>query len=148
MSANERTPTRDELLAMAYVDNELEDTARREFEARLAKEPALSKEVAELQKLEVMARNAVPPEPMDYEWKRLEQELAHSVGNPIGWIALCIGSVGLFGWVFYELVRSEMELLPKVLILSILGGLTILLALTARARLRTLPYDPYRSIQR
>ena len=67
---------------------------------------------------------------------------------PIGWIALCIGSVGLFGWVFYELVRSEMELLPKVLILSILGGLTILLALTARARLRTLPYDPYRSIQR
>ena len=48
MTSRERTPTPDELLAMAYVDGELDDEAARAFEDRLPDEPALVREVAEL----------------------------------------------------------------------------------------------------
>ena len=49
-------PTRDELLVMAYVDDELAAEARSDFQARLANEPELVRQVAVYQKLEGLAR--------------------------------------------------------------------------------------------
>ena len=46
-----REPTRGQLLAMAYVDGELAESAHQEFEDRLRREPALMREVAELKRL-------------------------------------------------------------------------------------------------
>ena len=51
-----RVPTRLELLSMAYVDGELSDSARHEFEARLREEPALLREVEELAALRTLLR--------------------------------------------------------------------------------------------
>ena len=46
MSAADRHPSRDELLAMAYVDDELDPAERARFEARLADEPRLALRVS------------------------------------------------------------------------------------------------------
>ncbi len=46
-----REPTRGQLLAMAYVDGELAESAHQKFEDRLRREPALMREVAELKML-------------------------------------------------------------------------------------------------
>ena len=149
MTQEKREPTRDELLAMAYVDGELADDARTEFEARLASEPALLREVAELKKLEVIARQTAPPEPIDHEWKRLEKEVVHAGGHFLGFLLAALGTLGLAGWGMLEVFRDdELTLVPKLLIGMTIGGFAVLFLVILRARLRTLPYDPYTEVQR
>ncbi len=143
-----REPTRDELLAMAYVDGELSGEDRASFEARLGSEPALLREVAELSRLGVMARQITPAEPKDFEWQRLEAETLHGGGKSLGLLASALGVVGLIGWGLYRLLTGDLELLPKVFVALFLLGLLFVFLLIFRARLRTLPHDPYTEVQR
>jgi len=149
MTNKQREPSRDELLAMAYVDGELSDDAALEFERRLPVEPALVRDVAELKRLEVIARQVAPPEPIDHEWKRLEKEVLHSGGNILGFLLAALGTLGLTGWILLELFRDdELTLVPKLLIGMTVGGFALLFLVILRARLRTLPYDPYTEVKR
>ena len=54
-----REPTRDQLLAMAFVDGELDESARRSFQERWRREPALVKEVAALKGLTRLAQESL-----------------------------------------------------------------------------------------
>ncbi len=148
MSLQEREPTRDELLAMAYVDGELSDEARRDFEARLPDEPFLNREVSELKKLATLARRVAPPEPMDHEWKRLEGELLYGGGSRLGLFLIAIGVLGGSAFLFLELFRSSLGTGPKVLVGILLSGVCLLFLTTLRGRLKTLPYDPYTEVKR
>ena len=143
----DREPTRDELLAMAYADGELGDD-RQEFETRLASEPALARQVAEHQALQLLARTMAPPEPADFEWNRLAADPTQQLGQWLGWVLLAGGSLGLGAWGVWGILTSEMELLPKSLLVAAIAGGFLLLVTTARARLRVLPSDPYRKVQR
>ena len=148
MTAAETHPTRDELLAMAYVDDELAPEARAEVERRMATEPTLAREVARYQGLAVLARQVAPPEPMDHEWRRLEREPLHRTSTVAGWVLLCLGALGLGAWVVYELLIAPIGPLPKALACAVVVGVLVLFLATLRARLRTLPYDPYLEVQR
>ncbi len=141
-------PTRDQLLAMAYVDGELTDEARAELERRLASEPGLRREVVELQKLELIARSAAPQEPMDHEWERLAVEPLQRGTLALGWILLLAGTLGLGGFALFLLFSSDAPLAVKCLLGALVAGGALLLLATLRARLRTLPYDPYTEVKR
>jgi anti-sigma factor RsiW len=147
MSA-EREPTRDELLAMAYADGELAADERAAFEERLASEEALALEVAELRRLDVLARHAVGPEPMDSEWKRLGQDPVQRAGSGLALSLLAVGAVSGLGWLVLELLRSSFSLPLKTILGALLLGLVLMVVMAIRARLKTLPYDPYREVQR
>jgi anti-sigma factor RsiW len=146
MSAREPHP--DELLAMAYVDGELAVETRTAFEQRLASEPALRREVSELQALAVLARHAAPPEPMDHEWAALARDPLQRATLGVGWLLLLIGCAGLAGYTLYTLWSEPVPLPVKLLVSCIVLGLTLLLGATARGRLRTVALDPYEKIQR
>lgn len=148
MNERDREPTRDELLAMAYVDGELAQGARRAFEERLAREPALAREVTALERLHGLARHSVGPEPMDAEWGRLEREPLHKAGVGLGFALVFVGALGLAGWLVLELVRSDLSLPIKLVCGAVIGGAALLVLATLRARLRTLPYDPYTDVRR
>lgn len=148
MTADRREPSRDQLLAMAYVDGELSAEARHEMEARLGSEPALRREVAELQRLAVMTRQLAPPEPMDHEWEELSQELVHSTGTTLGWILAVIGTLGLGATSLVLVATSDMPTGLKFFLAVALAGFALLFLLTLRARLRTLPLDPYTQVKR
>ena len=148
MSSADSPPSRDELLAMAYVDGELAADARRELEERMRAEPPLAREVAELKTLAVLARQTSAPEPMDSEWERLEREWLHGGGMSLGLFLAAAGVVGLSVWGAYELVVSDLQLAAKALMLALIGGLVLMFGLTVRARLRTLPYDSYTKVVR
>lgn len=60
MTAPEREPTPGQLLSMAYVDGELAEPARREFEDRQRREPELAREVAELKALKLLVGSTRP----------------------------------------------------------------------------------------
>jgi len=145
---SEREPTQDELLAMAYADGELAPDERARFEERLRSEPALAREVAELRRLELLARHAAPAEPMDHEWERLARSTGQRGLWRAGWLSFGAGLLGLGAWGLTCLESSQASWVPKLLVpLAILGAL-LLVGAAVRARARTLRYDPYRDVKR
>jgi len=148
MSREDRPPSDDQILAMAFADGELEGAARIEFEARLARDPALALEVTAQKRLHLLAREAAGPEPMDHEWKRIESSRAHRSARGLAWTLIATGSFGLAGWAIAEELRSGLPVVPKISIALLLAGLAMLFLITLRNRLRTMPYDPYTQIKR
>jgi anti-sigma factor RsiW len=145
---SEREPSADELLAMAYADGELAPGERARFEERLRAEPELAREVSELRRLELLARQAAPPEPMDHEWQRLARSSAQRGLRGAGWLFLGAGVLGLVAWGLWRLECSEAPWLPKLLVPLALLGALLLVTAAVRARRRTLRYDPYRDVKR
>ena len=144
----DRDPSPDELLAMAYVDGQLDADQRREFEERLSKTPGLMREVAEQNALAVLARQTTPSEPMDHEWRRMEEESLHGLGIPIGLALSAIGAIGLILWGMFGILISDLEVMIKVFFLLCMGGLAGVFLLILRARIRTHHLDPYTEVQR
>jgi anti-sigma factor RsiW len=146
MSARE--PTRDELLAMAYVDGELTAEGRAELEQRLGASPELRAEVSALKELELLARAAAPREPIDHEWAALARDPVQCGTLGLGWMLVVVAVLGALGYGAYELLGSDAPPLVKGLAFALFFGLALLLGATMRARLRTLRLDPYRKVQR
>ena len=145
---SEREPSKDELLAMAYADGELAPAERARFEERLRAEPGLAREVAELRRLDVLARHAAPPEPMDSEWERLARSRAQRGLWSAGWLFSLAALAGLLAWGLTCLECSNLSWAPKVLVPLLLVGAGLLVAAAVRARARTMRYDPYRDVKR
>lgn len=144
----ERPPTDDELLAMAYADGELDAPARAQFEARMAREPELGREVAAQLKLQIRAREAAPSEPEDFEWARITRSRPRRYVLAIAWIFILLDVLGLIGFGMYEFLTSGAPLLFKLAVTLGLAAFLAWFALVVRARIRTLPYDPYTEIRR
>lgn len=145
---SEHAPTRDQLLAMAYADGELADGARAEFEARLAQEPALRREVSALRDLEMLARQAAPREPADHEWEELAREPSQRATLGLGAGLVVVGGLALLMYGVWSLTRAALEPFVKWPLVALVLGLAFLFGAVLRARLRTLPHDPYRKVRR
>lgn len=148
MKPEDRPPSPDELLAMAYADGELGAEQRAHFEARLQREPALGIEVAAQRRIAVVARDFAPPEPMDYEWERILRSRATRVGLWLAWTMIAIGGIGSILFGEFELVQSSAHPAFKVLVTLLVMGVLLLFSLTLRARLRTRKFDPYTEVKR
>jgi anti-sigma factor RsiW len=134
---------------MAYADGELGAAERAAFQARLAREPELGREVARHHALEVLARRLAPPEPVDHEWRRLALDPLQRGALGFGWVAMAVGTLGLAGLVLWRFAADEsIGALERGLVVSLVVGAGALLAAAVRARLRTLPFDPYRNVER
>jgi|GEM_PF-628406 len=141
-------PQRDELLAMAYSDQQLQGEERVQFELRLADDCELAQRVAEYQHLAVMARNARAPEPMDQEWARLRRSPLQQALSRLGLWLLLGGMLSICGVALARLWTSELSSGLKLgSAAAVLGTLLYFLA-ALRARLRTRAYDSYRSVRR
>lgn len=147
MTAQEE-PTRDELMAMAYADGELPEAEAREFEEKLATRSDLALEVTQLKRLQVLARQVSPPEPIDHEWERLAADPVHQTGVGFGLVAVVFGAVGLAAWGTALVLSSDLGTTPKALISLLIVGFLSLLLTAARARARTAPFDPYTEVRR
>jgi anti-sigma factor RsiW len=142
-------PTADQLIAMAYADGELGAAERAAFQARLAREPELGREVARHRALEVLARRLAPPEPLDHEWQRLALDPLQRGALGLGWLALAVGVLGLVGLGLWRFVADDsIAAVERGLVVALVLGVVALLAAAVRARLRTLPFDPYRNVER
>lgn len=141
-------PTSDQLLAMAYVDHELGESERTRFEARMAQEPQLAREVMELKRLVLISRTATPAEPIAHEWARLARSPLHRSLRAAATSLLLCGALAALIFGAYQLWISQWNLGLRVAGLLVGAGLILSLWAAWRARRRTQAYDPYRSIQR
>lgn len=141
-------PSRDELLAMAYVDDQLDPAARAEFEGRLGQEEALRKEVTSLRRLDLIARTAAPPENIDIAWKEVDESPSQTSIIGLGWIATILGSVGVAAIAIQLVTQARLPLWERVSIICLVSGLTLIFLAIARRRWRTRHLDPYTSVKR
>ncbi len=141
-------PEPDELLAMAYVDGELSPEDRQEFERRLQTEARLAEQVAEMRGLTLVARNLIPPEPEDREWRKLARDPLQRGGLRLGWFFCLVAVVGFTVAATLSMVQSNEHWAMKLFFFSGGAGAGILLLLTLRERMAVLPLDPYRKLQR
>lgn len=148
MKPNEREPSQDELTAMAFADGELGAAEHAAFELRLADDPRLAREVARYRSLQVLARQVAPPEPMDFEWRRLARDPLQRALTFGGWLLAALGALVLVAWGEYVVAISDMPLVPKLALGGLVLGIALLFAAAIRERLRTRAYDPYTEVQR
>lgn len=142
-------PSSDELLAMAFADGELSAEERLSFEQRMVHEEQLGRLVAEHMALDVLARRVAPKEPQDHEWERLRLNPLFSGSRSTGWFLLVLGSVLTLALTVFGVATNESLSAPmRVGILGALLGLLLLFITVAARRLRTLPLDPYRHVER
>jgi anti-sigma factor RsiW len=133
---------------MAYADGELSPEASRSFEERTRREPALAREVVALRRLQILAREAAGPEPMDSEWERIAKSPVHGASLGLGFTLAILGIVGIGIWAMYVLWASDVPLAPKLCIFAFVAGFVVLFWRTYHARARTLPYDAYTKVKR
>ena len=141
-------PSRDELLAMAYVDDQLDPEGRADFERRLSREEPLRKEVTALQRLDLIARTAAPPENIEIAWKEVDESPSQTSLLSIGWIATVLGALGIAAICTQIIYQARLPLWERASIICLIGGLTILFLAVARRRWRTRHLDPYTSVKR
>jgi anti-sigma factor RsiW len=147
-SAEDKPPSADELFAMAYADGELSSAARADFERRLAREPALTRLVAEQQRFNVLARSVAPPEPQDFEWERLRASGLGRVQQGSSWAVVGLCALGIVSTLAFLVVASELHWLARVGVAALAFCFALAFATTLRAQLKLRAYDPYREIQR
>jgi len=140
--------TPEQIRLMAYVDGELTPAEHRAFEQRMRTDEELASEVVHQQSLLAMTRSAALVEPTDDETRRFWSRFYNRCEWQLGWCLLLLGTAVLVGWGLVELLRSDVDLVPKVAILVVLAGAAILTWNTARLKMRTSRFDRYRGVMR
>ena len=149
MTPEDPPPNPDELLAMAYADGELDADSRADLEARLGADPALALQVTHQQRLNLLMRKMAPQEPKDAEWARLAEDPLHRTGVGAGFSLTLAAALGVLVLTSWGIVNSDDITTPwKLVLIALAVGVLALFLTVLRARLRTLPYDPYTSIER
>ncbi len=139
-----------ELLA-GYVDSELTEQERRDFEAELAGNPELRSELAEFERLKEVTGMAKYADLPDEVWESYWQSIYRKLERGIGWILFSIGAIVLLGFGLYEGL-SELYLNPaqplwlKVGVTATGGGFVFLLVSYARERLFAYKRDRYKEV--
>ena len=141
-----------ELLA-GYVDNELSQEARAEFEKRLATDAELRAELEEFRKLKEVTDTMTYADLPDEVWESYWTSIYKKTERGIGWILLSVGAIILLCFGLYEGFRElytnpENPLWLKVGFTAVGGGAVFLLVSYARERLFAFKHERYREVQK
>ncbi len=142
-------PSEEELLAMAYADGEMTPEESLRFESRMEAEPELVHRVAEHHALDVLARRIAPKEPADHDWAALQLDPLYQGTVGAGWFLLIAATALSFALAVWAVATNEgISYLHRGLILSSLLGFTLLFLTVLWRRIRAIPLDPYRHVER
>lgn len=141
--------TQSQIRLMSYVDGEMTQQERREFEQQLATDTELAAEVAELRCLEDLTNSLQVAEPSDHEIRRFWESFYNRSEWQFGWGLLILGGAILAGYGLYELLASDaVPSMVKLGAVAALFGGAILFWNTLRLKLRAHRLDRYRGVMR
>ncbi len=139
-----------ELLA-GYVDGELSDEERQAFEAELAQDAELRRELEEFKKLQEVTGMMKYADLPDEVWDNYWQSIYRKTERGFGWILLSLGAIVLLCFGLYE-GMSELYADPKaplwlkIGVTSVGVGSIFLLVSYARERLFAYNRDRYKEV--
>lgn len=138
-----------ELLMMGHLDDELSPDLEQRFQEHLESCADCARELVRYRELAEVAQAIRLREPQDHELERFWQVLYNRMERRSGWILILVGVILLTAFLVYEIAITDLlHWWIKIGVASLAIGFLILFVSVFRARQRTLPYDPYRRVQR
>jgi anti-sigma factor RsiW len=130
---------------MRYLDDELPPDRRDAVAAHIEQCTECNRDLHVFQSLKgdlnaIVMRN----EPGPSLWAAIN----HRLTRPIGWVMLVSGAVAMAGWSIWTYATSTELFWRKLAVGSIVIGAALLLVSALVDRVREMPTDPYRRIQR
>jgi predicted anti-sigma-YlaC factor YlaD len=133
-------------LISPYHDGELDEVQKKLVEEHMGKCVECRKEFGEMGKFEEVMSQMKLKEPPKEAWKMYWTSVYNRMERRIGWILFSIGAIIIL---FFGLIQApDVPLLFKVAILSVLGGLVVLLVSLARERVFVRKRERYKEVEK
>jgi len=138
-------------LAAGYVDNELTESERAEFEKLLKENPELRNEIQVFERIKTMTTQVRFEELPDPLWEAFRASLYRRTESIIGWVLFSLGAimVVLFGgWQIMNefFLNPEEPILARVAVGTLLSGAAVILVSTLRETLFHRKRDRYAKV--
>jgi len=140
-------------LLMSYLDDELSDEQRRQFEEHLAGCPDCAGELEEFKKLKAITDEVALVEPEDRIWQDYWSNIYNRIERGIGWIVFSVAAVALIIYGGFRAIEdliqnTSVEITLKVGLLALIAGLAVLFVSALRERLYFWKRDRYKDVRR
>ena len=140
-------------LMMGYLDNELSDEHKRQFEEHLAGCPECVGELEDFRKLKAITNEVTLAEPEDRIWQQYWDSVYNRIERGLAWIIFSVAAILLtiYGGfrMIEELIKDpNVEITLKVGLLALIAGLAILFVSVLRERVYFWKRDRYKDVRR
>ena len=140
-------------LMMGYLDNELNEQEKKMFTEHLDQCPDCKKELAEFTELKQLADEVALAEPTDELWQQYWKNIYNRFERTLGWILMSVAAIILLIYGGFKLIEEiiqdpTVDIVLKVGLVALIGGLAILFVSVLRERLYLRKKDPYKDIRR
>jgi len=140
-------------LMMGYLDNELSNEQRRQFEEHLTGCSECKAELKEFSKLKAITDEVTLVEPEDKIWQDYWSGVYNRIERSVGWIVFSVAAILLAIYGGFKLIEDIITdpttgILLKAGLLVLIAGLAILLVSVSRERLYFWQKDRYRNVRR
>jgi predicted anti-sigma-YlaC factor YlaD len=140
-------------LMMGYLDNELNNEQRRQFEEHLRGCSECKDELKEFRKLKAITDEVTLVEPEDKIWQDYWSGVYNRIERSVGWIIFSVAAILLTIYGGFKLIEEmikdpDIEMMLKVGLLALIAGLAILFVSVLRERLHFWQKDRYRNVRR
>jgi anti-sigma factor RsiW len=140
-------------LMMGYLDNELNEQEKKMFTEHLDQCPDCKKELAEFTEIKQLADEVALTEPTDELWQQYWKNIYNRFERTLGWILVSVAAVILLIYGGFKLIEKiiqdpTVDVVLKVGLVALIGGLAILFVSVLKERLCFRKKDPYKDIRR
>ncbi len=140
-------------LMMGYLDNELSNEQRRQFEEHLAGCSECKDELKEFRKLKAITDEVTLVEPEDRIWQDYWDGIYNRIERSVGWIVFSVAAILLTIYGGFKLIEELIKdatigMLLKAGLLALIVGLAILFVSVLRERLYFRQRDRYKDVRR
>lgn len=140
-------------LLMAYLDGELEDEKKREFEKHLSSCSECSSELEDFKKLKQITDEVTLAEPEDKIWQQYWSNVYNRAERTVGWILFSVSAILLLIYAGFKLIEQIIDdptigTLLKAGLLVLIAGLAVLFVSIVRERLYFWKTDRYKDVRR
>ena len=140
-------------IMMGYLDNELNNEQKRQFEEHLTGCSECKAELKEFRKLKAITDEVTLVEPEDKIWQDYWSGVYNRIERSLGWIVFSVAAILLAIYGGFKLIEeiitdATVDILLKAGLLALIAGMAILLVSVSRERLHFWQKDRYRNIRR
>ena len=140
-------------MMMGYLDNELDDEQKKQFEEHLSKCPECTQELKEFKNLKAITDEVTLVEPEDKLWAYYWGVVYNRIERGVGWIAFSLAAIILLIFGGFKAIEkvikdSQIECTFKIGLVLLIIGLAILLVSVLRERLYFWKKDRYKDVRR
>ncbi len=140
-------------IMMGYLDNELSNEQRRQFEEHLTGCSECKAELKEFRKLKAITDEVTLVEPEDKIWQDYWSGVYNRIERSVGWVVFSVSAILLVIYGGFKLIEeiitdASVGVLLKAGLLALIAGLAILLVSVFRERLHFWQKDRYRNVRR